>query len=167
MLSTPALLFDIHYDSAGRNAGQVLSWDLRSLVQGHMEEMSWLWNGPLGLWLLIWLLVCLIQAGYESGRILKSHSGLSSLPGGQPSQHISKGLVPCMSLVGPRITDAHRASQRFFVVNSACVSEGRECIPFRGDICLPSNCFFSSLQNYFMTSKLTCEHKKQAQSLLI
>lgn len=41
MLSTPALLFDIHHDSAGRNAGQVLSWDLKSLVQGHMEEVGW------------------------------------------------------------------------------------------------------------------------------
>lgn len=162
MLSTPALLFDIHHNSAGRNAGQVLSWDLRSLVQGHMEEMSWLWDGPLGLWLLIRLLVCLIQAGHESGCIPKSHSGLGRLPGGQPSQHISKGLVPYMSLVGPRITEAHLDYQRFFVVNSACVSEGWEYTPFRGDICLPSNCFLSSLQNYFMTSKLTWEHKKQA-----
>lgn len=142
----------------GKNARQVLSWDIRSLVQCHMEEMSWLLDGPLGLWLLNWLLVCLIQAGHESGHILKSHSGLGGLRGGQPSQHISKGLVPCLSLVGPRITDPHLDSQCFFVADSACVSEGREYTPFRGDICLSSNyyCFFfNSLQNYFMTSKLT------------
>lgn len=40
MLSTPALLFDIHHDSAGKDAGQVLSWDIRSLVQGHMA-LGW------------------------------------------------------------------------------------------------------------------------------
>ena len=46
---------------------------------------------------------------------------------------------------------------------SALLSEGQEYTPFRGYICLPDIFFvffFSSLQNYFVTSKLTCEPPK-------
>lgn len=65
MLSTPALLFVIHHDSAG--AGVTLGSKVGALVQGHTEEMSRLWDQHPGPWILSWLLRCLIRLVMSQG----------------------------------------------------------------------------------------------------
>lgn len=163
MLSIPALLFVIHHDSAGRNTGQVLPLDLR---WEQLPKVTWgneLALGSATRALTPKLTYHVSDPGWSWVRARPQKSfrlGQSPRRPAKPTHFQRLGSIPCTSLVGPRITDARldssaslqRTQSVWMRARTTHLSEVTSAFP-------PLFSFFSSLQNYFKTSKLTREHK--------